>query len=83
VDGKIFNLIDHVCPPAYFRPNGLPFYAVLGTNVAMENHFHACLFCGFIWAKLDNQELQRLLSKSRLPHAYTPRPSAEMESEGV
>ena len=59
VVGKIYNQIDYVNPPAYFRPSGVPFLAILVTNVQMENTFFACSFCGLIWAKIDNQQLQR------------------------
>ncbi len=65
-EGKIYNLIDHVNPPAYFRPEGLPFFAIIGTNVRMENVFFACSFCGFVWSKIDTQELQRLVPRTRV-----------------
>jgi len=62
IEGKIYNQVDYVNPPAYFRPVNLPFYAIFGTNILLRNTFFACSFCGFVWSKLDNQELQRFIS---------------------
>lgn len=61
VVGKIYNQIDYVNPPAYFRPSRLPFYAIFNTNVQLQNSFFACAFCGFIWSKIDNQKLQQFI----------------------
>jgi hypothetical protein len=62
ISGKIYNLIDHVNPPAYFRPDGLPFMAIFNANVPLQNKFFACSFCGLIWSNIDNQKLQRFIS---------------------
>lgn len=59
MEGKIYNQIDYVNPPAYFRPNSVPFYAIFKTNVQLQNNFFACPFCGFVWSKINNQDLQR------------------------
>lgn len=65
IEGKIYNLIDYVNPPAYFRPTKAPFYAIFNTNVNLQNKFFACSFCGFIWAKLDTQSLQQILRNTK------------------
>ena len=62
VKGKIYNLIDFVNPPAYFRPSSVPFYAIFNTNIKMDNNFFACSFCGVLWSKIDNQQLQQFIS---------------------
>lgn len=59
IEGKVYNQIDYVNPPAYFRPNSLPFYAILTTNIKLQNSFFACPVCGFFWSKINNQDLQR------------------------
>jgi len=63
VEGKIFNQADYVEPKACFRPNGLPFFAFLGTNVWMENKFFACSVCGAIWAQAPREKLKEILSR--------------------
>jgi len=60
VIGKVYNQIDYVNPPAYFRPGNLPFYAIFFTNIQLENSFFACAFCGLIWSKIDNERLQSI-----------------------
>lgn len=65
IEGKVYNLIDYVNPPAYFRPTKVPFYAIFNTNIQFQNKFSACSFCGFIWSKLDNQSLQQVVAKTR------------------
>jgi len=62
VEGIILNQPDYVAPKAYFRPKGLPFYAVFGTNVPMENTFYSCKFCGFLWSKIDVTRLNTVAS---------------------
>lgn len=64
VEGIILNQPDYVSPKAYFRPKGLPFYAVFGTNVPMENTFYSCKFCGFLWSKIDTTRLSAVASRS-------------------
>jgi len=59
IEGKIYNQVDYVNPPAYFRPNNVPFFSILTSNVSLANSFSACSFCGHIWSKIDNQKLQR------------------------
>ncbi|MFC1646028.1 hypothetical protein ACFL2Y_02485 [Candidatus Omnitrophota bacterium] len=59
VEGKIYNQVDYINPPAHFRPNKIPFYAMFNANILMRNIFFACSSCGFIWSKLDSQALQR------------------------
>ncbi|MFH1397692.1 MAG: hypothetical protein ABIH27_03995 [Candidatus Omnitrophota bacterium] len=59
IEGKIYNQIDYVNPPAYFRPSSMPFYAIFKTNIQLQNSFCACSFCGFLWSKINNQELQQ------------------------
>lgn len=63
VEGRIFNQPDYIDPRAFFRPNGLPFFACIGTNVGMENKFFACSDCGFIWAKADEKKIKEVISK--------------------
>ena len=63
-EGRIFNQPDYVAPRAYFRPNGLRFFALLGVNIRIENHFLACLHCGFMWSKIDTAQLKRVLTES-------------------
>ena len=60
--GKIYNQVDYVNPSAHFRPDGVPLFAILTSNVALTNKFFACSFCGFLWSKIDNQKLQRFMS---------------------
>jgi len=62
VEGIILNQPDYVAPRAYFRPKGLPFYAIFGTNVPMENTFYSCKFCGFLWSKIDTARLNTVSS---------------------
>ncbi|MFH1875825.1 MAG: hypothetical protein ABH865_02930 [Candidatus Omnitrophota bacterium] len=64
IDGRIYNQPDYVAPRAYFRPNGLRAFALLGVNVRIENHFSSCVKCGFMWAKLDTEQLVRILRES-------------------
>lgn len=64
LEGKIYNQIDYVNPPAYFRLSSIPFFAIFNTNVPVANNFLACTFCGLIWSKIDNQQLQRVVAKS-------------------
>ena len=64
LEGKIYNQIDYVNPPAYFRLSSNPFFAIFNTNVPVVNTFLACTFCGLIWSKIDNQQLQRVVAKS-------------------
>ncbi len=64
VEGRVYNQPDYIAPRAYFRPNGLKFFAILGVNVRMENRFFSCLECGFVWAKIDPQQLRRVLTES-------------------
>jgi len=61
IAGKIYNQIDYVNPPAHFRPDTVPFYALLFSNVALPNRFFACTFCGFLWTKIDPEKLQRFM----------------------
>jgi len=51
-----------VNPPAHFRPDNVPFYAILVSNVGLQNRFFACTFCGFLWSKVDGQKLQRFMA---------------------
>ncbi|MGA2775834.1 MAG: hypothetical protein ABSE81_07240 [Candidatus Omnitrophota bacterium] len=62
--GKIYNQVDYVNPPAYFRPSNMPFYAIFKSNVQFQNNFYACSFCGLIWTMADNQELQQLCAST-------------------
>ena len=57
IAGKIYNQTDYVNPSAYFKPASVPFYSIF-KNVPFENKFSACQFCGTVWSKLDNQQLQ-------------------------
>lgn len=59
IEGKIYNQVDYVNPPAFFRPSSASFLAIFNTNVSLRNIFFACSFCGFLWTKIDNQQLQR------------------------
>ena len=63
VEGKIFNQADYIEPRACFRPNGLPFFTSLITNIWMKNKFFACSVCGFIWAKDNEKEVRESLSR--------------------
>jgi len=65
VEGKIYNQVDYMNPPAHFRPNNVPLYSVLTKNAPMANSFFACPACGFLWAKVDSQQLQRCLPKKK------------------
>jgi hypothetical protein len=60
--GKVYNQVDYVNPPVYFRPSAQPFYAIFFNNIQMENSFNACTFCGLIWSKIDTQRLQSLIN---------------------
>ena len=60
VEGKIYNQVDYMNPPAYFRPTDAPFYAILGSNIRLQNIFFACSLCGFMWSKIDEKLLQQL-----------------------
>ena len=60
--GKVYNQIDYVNPPTYFRPDNVSFLSILTSNIALPNSFSACSFCGHIWAKIDNQKLQRFMT---------------------
>lgn len=62
IEGKIYNQIDYINPPAYFRPSSLPFYAIFKTNIQLQNSFCACSVCGFVWSKINSQELQRSIA---------------------
>lgn len=64
VEGKIYNQADYVDPKAYFRPNGLPFYAFFSTNIWVDNCFLACTYCGHVWAKLDTERLNDVIAKN-------------------
>lgn len=61
IEGIILNQPDYVAPKAYFRPKGLPFYAIFGTNVSMENIFFSCKSCGFVWSKIDVTKLIKIV----------------------
>ena len=63
LEGKIFNQADYIEPRACFRPNGLPFFTSLITNIWMKNKFFACSVCGFIWANDDEKEVREKLAK--------------------
>ncbi|MDD5195944.1 MAG: hypothetical protein PHQ96_09810 [Candidatus Omnitrophica bacterium] len=63
-DGKIFNQPDYVAPRAYFRPNGLRTFALLGVNIRIENRFFVCSKCGFMWAKVSTEQLMRVIRES-------------------
>jgi len=65
VEGKIYNQIDYINPPAYFRPSSLSFFAIFNTNIQLQNSFFACSFCGFIWSKIDNQKLQQFIASKK------------------
>lgn len=65
VEGKIYNQVDYINPPAHFRPNQTPFYAMLNANVSMKNSFSACNSCGFLWSELDSQVLQRFTTHKK------------------
>jgi hypothetical protein len=60
VEGKIYNQVDYFNPPAYFRPTNSPFYAILGSNIKLQNSFFACTLCGFVWSSIDKDALQKL-----------------------
>ena len=63
IEGKIYNQIDYVNPPAYFRPNNLPLLVILKSNIPIQqNSFLACSSCGALWSKLDNQHLQQIMA---------------------
>jgi len=62
VVGKVYNQIDYMNPPAHFRPDDVPFYAIFVSNVGFRNRFSACTFCGFLWTKIDAQKLQRFMA---------------------
>ena len=61
VGGKIYNQVDYINPGAYFKPDNLPFYKIFNF-VQLENNFFSCSFCGLVWSKLDNQQLQPFIS---------------------
>lgn len=62
MSGKIYNQIDYINPPSYFKPDGFSVLAFFKTNVFLPNHFLACTCCGTIWSKIDAQQLQRLMA---------------------
>ena len=62
IAGKVYNQIDYVNPPVYFKPANIPFYAIFSC-VQFENKFSACTFCGTVWSKLDNGQLQNFVFK--------------------
>lgn len=64
VVGKIYNQPDYVNPPAYFRPNSTPFFAIFNTNIQLQNSFFVCSLCGFVWSKVTNQKAQQSIVKA-------------------
>ncbi len=65
IQGKVYNQIDYVNPPAFFRANSVPFYAMFVKSIPLDNNFYACSFCGLMWSKLNNQLLQQRSNVSR------------------
>lgn len=59
LEGRIYNQVDYINPPAYFRPIDSPFYAILNSNIKLQNTFFACSLCGLIWAKTDAKTFQQ------------------------
>jgi hypothetical protein len=80
LEGRIFNQPDYVNPKSYFRPDGFPFFACIGNNVWMENHFFACLFCGFVWSTLNAEQLMRIATKYNI---YRQEKGLESDAENV
>jgi len=64
-EGKVYNQIDYVNPPAFFRMNASPFYAIFNTNIQLRNSFYACSVCGLLWSRIDNQQLQKFTGISK------------------
>ncbi len=62
LEGKIYNQADYINPPAYFRPDKISLLKIFDSNIHLDNKFFACACCGFMWAKIDNQKLQRFTS---------------------
>ncbi len=61
VQGRIFNQTDYISPAAYFRPNGLRAFSFFDINVRIKNVFHACLDCGYLWAKADQAKVKKII----------------------
>lgn len=59
IEGKIYNQVDYINPPVYFRPTNSPFYAILNSNVKFKNSFFVCSSCGFLWTKIYDKVLTR------------------------
>ena len=61
MEGKIYNQVDYINPPAYFRPSNLKFYEMFKSNFRIHNIFFVCSLCGFLWSRIDKRELERSL----------------------
>jgi len=66
VDGRIYNQVDYINPPAYFMPNGYTYFSALKKTVPIVNNFSVCSFCGFIWSKIRDKDLHNLKMKTSL-----------------
>lgn len=58
IEGKIYNQADYINPPAYFKADKTPFYAVFSA-IPLGNSFFACSSCGLTWSRIDSQQLQK------------------------
>ena len=56
-EGKIYNQVDYFNPSAYFRPLSSPFYAILNSNIKLNNYFSVCSLCGLVWSQIDKDLL--------------------------
>ncbi len=60
LEGSVYNLIDYINPPAYFRPRAA-FYAIFKNNVKFQNTFYACPSCGLVWTRVDSEKLKSII----------------------
>ena len=60
-EGKIYNQVDYINPPAFFKLSIEPFFAIFNSSIQLRNSFFACSVCGLIWSKIDNQQLHRFI----------------------
>lgn len=63
VSGRYLGQTDSIGIGQAFRPEGLKFTAMIGTDLPVSKHFRACADCGLLWQIIDRRKLKRIMEK--------------------
>jgi hypothetical protein len=63
VSGNYLGQTDQIGIGQVFRPDGLKFSAMFGTDLPISKRFRACADCGLLWQIIDPSKLTRIMEK--------------------